>query len=75
MDERSSYCGCGSEIKSLSDAAKITNVVMTDAGEGSNLFRKRQCRVQDETEIFGRQAGHYGLSGREGEGLTIVEVC
>ena len=36
MDEGSSYCGCGSEIKSVSDAAKITN--MTGAGEGLNLF-------------------------------------
>ena len=27
----------------------------------------RQCRVKDEAEIFCRQAGHYGLSGREGE--------
>ena len=34
MDEGSSYCGCGSEIKSVSDAAKITNMVMTDAGKG-----------------------------------------
>ena len=34
MDEGSSYCGCGSEIKSVSDVVKITNVVMTGAGEG-----------------------------------------
>ena len=34
MDKGSSYCGCGSEIKSMSDTAKITNVVMTGAGEG-----------------------------------------
>ena len=34
MDEGSSYCGCGSEIKSVSDAAKITNMVMTGAEEG-----------------------------------------
>ena len=39
---------------------------------------ERQCRVKYETEIFGRQAGHYGFGGREGrerEGLTILEVC
>ena len=34
MDEGNSYCGCSSEIKSVSDAAKITNVLMTGAGEG-----------------------------------------
>ena len=67
MKEGSSYCGCGNEIKNVSDAAKITYVVMTGAGERCNLFRERQCEVEDETEIFGRQAGHYGLSGREGE--------
>ena len=32
MDEGSSYCGCGSEIKSVSDAGKITNMEMTGAG-------------------------------------------
>ena len=34
MDEGSSYCGGGSEIKSVSDAAKITDMVMTGTGEG-----------------------------------------
>ena len=34
MDEESSYCGCGSEIKNVTDVAKITNKVMTGAGEG-----------------------------------------
>ena len=34
MDERSGYCGSGGEIESVSDAAKIANVVMTGAGEG-----------------------------------------
>ena len=28
---------------------------------------RRQCWVKYETEIFGRQAGHYGYCGREGE--------
>ena len=52
---------------SVSDAAKIANMVMTGAGEGYNLFGERQCPVKYETEIFGRQAGHYGFGGREGE--------
>ena len=34
MDEGSSYCSYGSEIKSVSDAAKMTNVVVTGAGDG-----------------------------------------
>ena len=34
MDKASSYFGCGSEIKSVPDAANITNMVVTGAGEG-----------------------------------------
>ena len=67
MDEGSGYCGCGSEIESVSDAAKNANMVMTGAGEGWNLFGERHCRVKYETKIFGRQAGSYGVGGREGE--------
>ena len=37
MDESSSYCGCGSKIE-ISDAAKITNMIVKGAGEGCNLF-------------------------------------
>ena len=66
MDEGSSYYGCGSEIINVSDAAKITNMIMTSAGEGWNLLRERQCRVQYETEIFSRQAGRYGFGRRKG---------
>ena len=46
MDEGSGYCGSSGEIESVSDAAKITNMVMTGAGEGRNLFEERQCRVK-----------------------------
>ena len=53
MDEGSGYCGCGNEINSVSDEAKIANMVVTGAGEGRNLFRERQCRVKYETEICG----------------------
>ena len=28
---------------------------------------RKTGRVKYETEIFGRQAGHYGFGGREGE--------
>ena len=34
MDEGNGYCGSGGGIKSVSDAAKIVNMVMTSAGEG-----------------------------------------
>ena len=34
MDEGSGYCGSSGEIESVSDAAKIANMVMTGAGEG-----------------------------------------
>ena len=33
MDESSGYCSSRGEIKSVSDAAKIANMVMTGAGE------------------------------------------
>ena len=29
------------------------------------MFGERQCRVKYETEIFCRQAGHYGFGDRE----------
>ena len=32
-----------------------------------SVWRKNQCRVNYETEIFGRQTGHYAFGGREGE--------
>ena len=67
MDEGSGYCVSGGGFKSVSDSAKIANMVMTGAGQGRNLFGERQCRVRYETEIFGRQAGHYGFVGRKGE--------
>ena len=34
MDEGSGYCVSSRGIESVSDAAKIANMVMTDAGEG-----------------------------------------
>ena len=34
MDEGRGYCGCGNEIESASDAAKIANMVVLGAGEG-----------------------------------------
>ena len=34
MDKGSGFCGSGGGIESVSDVAKIANVVMTGAGEG-----------------------------------------
>ena len=56
MDEGSGYCGSGSGIESVSDAAL----------ERYEIYLG-QCRFKKETEIFGRQAGHYGFGDREGE--------
>ena len=44
MGEVSGYCGCGSEIESVSDAAKIANVVLIGA-EGDEL-----CLEKDSVE-------------------------
>ena len=52
LDDSSVYCGCRREMESVSDAAKIANMVVTGAGEIPNLFRERQCRVKYESEIF-----------------------
>ena len=61
MDDSSGYGGCGSEIESVSDAAKIANTIVADAGEGRNMFREWQCRVKYETEIFGRDESDSGV--------------
>ena len=45
MDEGSSSCGRSSEIKSVSDAAKITNVVITGAVERDEI-----CLEKDSVE-------------------------
>ena len=34
MNDGSGYCGSSAGIESVSDAAKIANMVMTGAGEG-----------------------------------------
>ena len=39
---------------------------------GIKYVWRKQCRVKYETEIFGRQAGHHGFGGREGERLKII---
>ena len=39
MDAGSSYFGCSNEIKNMSDAVKIANMVMTSIG--GSLFRER----------------------------------
>ena len=54
MDEGSGYCGSSGGIESVSEAVKIANMVMTGAGEECNLFGERECRIKNETEIFGR---------------------
>ena len=46
MDEGNSYCGCGSKIKSVSDAATITNMVVTGAGEDEICLEIKTVRSQ-----------------------------
>ena len=76
MDEGSGYCGMNCGIESVSDAAKIANMLMAGAGEGCNLFGERQCRVKYETEILADWLGIMGLVvGREREAFTILQVC
>ena len=60
MAQCSSYCGCGSKIESVSDAAKIMNMVVTGAGEGLNLFGERQYGVNYETRYLADRLGIMG---------------
>ena len=76
MDEGSGYCGSGVGIESVSDAAKIANMVMKGTEEESNLFRERQCIVNMKPRFLAERLGIMGLVvGREKEELTILEVC
>ena len=40
MNEGSGYCGSGEEIESVSDAAKIANMVMTGTGADEICLEK-----------------------------------
>ena len=66
MDEESDYCGCGSQIECVG-CGEDREYGSDRRWRGMKLFRERQCRVQYETEIFGRQARHYGFGGKERE--------
>ena len=47
MDKGSGYCDSGGGMESVSDAAKIANMVMTGAVRDEICFEKeRQCRVK-----------------------------
>ena len=41
IDEGIGDSGGSGEVKSVTDAMEVMNVVMTDAGKGGNLFQKR----------------------------------
>ena len=65
MDEGSGYCGSDGVIESVSDAAKM-QIWSWQALERDEICLKKDS-VKYETEIFGRQAGHYGFGCRKGE--------
>ena len=73
MDESSGYCGSGAGISSVG-CGEDREYGNDRLWRGMNLFGERQCRVKYETEIFGRQAGHYGFGGRKRE-RGVLEVC
>ena len=76
MDEVSDYCGSSGGIESVSDAAKIANMVMTGAGEGRNLFGEDSVESNMKPRFLADRLGIMGLVvGREREGLTILQVC
>ena len=54
MDEGSGYCVNDGGIESVSDAAKIANMVMAGAEERWNLIGERQCRVRCKTDTLGQ---------------------
>ena len=79
MDEGSGYYGSRGGIESVSDAAKIANMVMTGAGEGLNLFglwRKTSVESNMKPRFLADRLGTMGMVvAREREGLTILQVC
>ena len=76
MNEGSCYCGSSGRILSVSDAAKIANMVITCAGEGRNLFGEVSVESNMKPRFLADRLGIMGLVvGREREVLTILEVC
>ena len=75
MDEGSGYCGSSGGIESVSDAAKIANMVMTGAGETKSVWRKtiesnmKPRFLVDSLDIMGM------VVGRKREGLTIYRFA
>ena len=66
MDESSDHCGSGGGVECVG-SAKITNLVMTGAGEDEICFEKDSVGSNMKPRFFGRQAEHYGFGGREEE--------
>ena len=77
MDEGNAYCGSGGGIQSVSDAVKITNMVITGAAEGQNLcLDKDSVESNIKPRFLADRVGIMGMVvGREREGWTILEVC
>ena len=46
MNERNGNCGGSVEVKSMPDTAKVTHLVMTDAGQVEYLFYKVEVGVK-----------------------------
>ena len=72
MNEGSSYCGFGSKIESVSEEAKITNMAVTGAGDGRNMFTENSVESNMKPRYLADRLGIMGwVEGREREGLTI----
>ena len=76
MDEGSSYCGSGGGIKSVSDAAKIANMVMQVLKRDEICLEKDSVESNMKPRFLADSLGIIGLVVmREREGLTILQVC
>ena len=76
MDEGSGYCGNGGGIKSVSDAAKIANMVRTGAGGDEICLKKDSVESNMKPRFLVDRLRVMDLVvWREREGLTILEVC
>ena len=76
MDEGSGYCGSSGGIESVSDAAKIANMVMTGAGEGEICLEKDSVESNMKPRFLADRLGIMVMVvGREREGSTILQVC
>ena len=61
---------------SVTDTTEVTNMVMTDARKGGNLFGKDKLESKMNPRFITEEVGGMGcVEWRESDRLMILEVC